>query len=143
MNPPPIIDCAVVLAFAVHDDSVEYSGRATTYHNGDLVGPEITNSAICKNLTEPNDYLFFYCVTDWNVQAAVGHETVEKAEEYAVRCYPGIERLLTRISYSEAEIEEALIGFWSGCKCSVCGKWPHEVNNMTKQSDEWYCEACT
>ena len=142
-GPPPILDCAVVLAYAIHDNSVEYTGSVSTYLHGLLIGPEVRNSAICRNLANPKDYLFIYCDADWNGLAAVGHETFAQAENCAVRNYSGLDDLLVRTSYTEDEIEKALGEYWDGRRCSICCKWPHEVEEMILQNDKWICDKCT
>ena len=141
--PPPILDCAVVLAYAIHDDSVKYSGRTTTSHNWSLIGPDIRHSAICHNLTEPRDYLFFFCNEHWSVEAAAGYDTVEEAEAFAMRTYSGIENVLVRTSYSGAEIEVALNDYWEGRRCALCQKWPHQTEHLAMRNNDWVCDECT
>jgi len=119
-GPPLILDCAVVLAYALHGEAARYTGRGATYHAGRLVGPDIKRSAISRNLGAPYDYLFFYCGDDWSVEAAVGHDTLEEARAYAARMYAGIEDVMVQVSPSQADIETALDAYWEGKRCSRC-----------------------
>jgi hypothetical protein len=141
-HPPVILDSAVVLAYAVHGEHVRYTGREATYHDGQLVGPHIKRSAICRNLAEPHDFLFFYCAEDWSVRAAVGHDTFEAARAYASRMYAGIEQVLIETLHSSAAIELAVEAYWEGRRCAVCGKWPHEVDHLERKEHGWICDEC-
>ena len=141
-HPPVILDSAVVLAYAVHGDRVRYTGREATYHNGLLVGPDVKRSAICRNLAQPHDYLFFYCSENWSVQAAVGHDTLDAARAYASRMYSGIEHALVETAHSAAAIETAVEAYWEGRRCAVCGKWPHEVEHLERKEMGWVCGEC-
>jgi len=141
-GPPLILDCAVVLAYALHGEAARYTGRGATYHAGRLVGPDIKRSAICRNLGAPYDYLFFYCGDDWSVEAAVGHDTLEEARAYAARMYAGIEDVIVQMSPSQADIETALDAYWEGKRCSRCGKWPHEVERFEAKADGLVCGGC-
>jgi hypothetical protein len=47
-QPPPIIDSAKVLAYAVLDSTITHTGKAKVYYAGRLVGP-VSNLAICRN----------------------------------------------------------------------------------------------
>ena len=142
LHPPVILDSAVVLAYAVHGEEVRYSGRGSSYHDGRLIGPDIKHSAICRNLAEPRDYLFFYCSADWSVEAAVGHDTLEDARAYASRMYSGIQQVTVETSHLPADIEAALEAYWGGRRCSVCGKWPHEVGSLARKEVGWVCGEC-
>jgi hypothetical protein len=66
--PPPIIDGATVLEYAVIDDSVRFTGRLHLYHGEKRVGP-VPRLAICKD-PDMDDLLLFHCDTSWSVQAA-------------------------------------------------------------------------
>ena len=140
--PPPIVDCAVVLAYAIHDDSIRYAGRTCTYVNGELVGPNVRRSVIGKNLSDPENYLFIYCDEQWNSLAAVGYGELACAERCAERNYPGIEKVLVRVSPTGYEIESAWEAYWTGWRCSICRKWPHDVETMTRRDENWFCESC-
>ena len=64
-KPPAILDSAKVLSYAILDSSVIYTGKASVYYNGKLVGP-VPKLAICQNKGE-TEVLLFYCNDKWGV----------------------------------------------------------------------------
>lgn len=67
-RPPPVLDSAKVLEFAVLDPSVQFTGALNLYHGDKRIG-RVPCLAICM---DPNvDGLFlFHCDENWNVLAA-------------------------------------------------------------------------
>lgn len=86
-KPPTILDSARVLAFAILDSTVEYTGKITVYMDGKLIGP-VPCLAICQNEGE-RDYLLFYCNKKWKVLAAGGYPSFELTQERAEVAYRG------------------------------------------------------
>lgn len=140
--PPPLIDCAIVLYYAIHDESVKYTGNGKTYMDGNLIGEEIRHSVISKNLCDPFDYMFMYCTENWDVAAVAGYETLEQAFMSAEIKYQGIKNRLISTGDSEENLNEYLENYWEDRRCNKCKKWPHEVSTLTKYADEWLCNNC-
>ncbi len=87
-KPPAIQDSAKVIAFAVTDESVTYTGKVSTYVGGNLIGP-VPKLSICQNPGE-DDYLLFYCNEFWEVLAAGGGDSIEQVKKMAEKGYAGI-----------------------------------------------------
>jgi len=87
-KPPGIQDSAKVIAFAVLDESVIYTGKVSMYVDGNLIGP-VPKLSICQNPDE-DDYLLFYCDECWEVLAAAGGDSIEQVKEMAEKAYAGI-----------------------------------------------------
>ena len=87
-KPPAIQDSAKVIAFAIVDESVTYTGRISTYVDGNLIGP-VAKLSICQNPGE-DDYLLFYCNEQWEVLAAGGGDSIEQVKNTAEEAYSGI-----------------------------------------------------
>ena len=95
-GPPPIIDGARVLEYAILDESVSFTGRLQLYHGGQRVGP-VPCLAICKN-PDMDELLLFHCDSAWNVQGAQIWNapdkrpviTVEEVKQRAEHAYAGI-----------------------------------------------------
>jgi|SRR5688572_27551223 hypothetical protein len=94
--PPPALDNAKVLEYAIVDSSVRYSGRLQLFYGGKKVGP-VPGLAICRD-PGVDGLLLFHCDEDWNVLGAQIwnnpdrpvvsslRDVKERAETY----YPGI-----------------------------------------------------
>ena len=87
-SPPAELDSANVLAYAVLDDTVTYTGRITVYMDDKLLGP-VPHLVIAHNQYEPHDYLLFYCNTEWEVLAAGGYASLAEAKQRAEVAYAG------------------------------------------------------
>jgi hypothetical protein len=102
-TPPPVLDGASVLEYAVVDQSVRFTGRLHLYHGGKSVGP-VPCLAICKD-PAMEELLLFHCDNEWNVLGAQiwnapdnppitsVHEVKMRAENY----YAGISSRWTRL----------------------------------------------
>ncbi len=86
-KPPPVLDSANVLEFAVLGSSVIYTGKVSTSMNFEVV-ENVPCLAICQNEGE-DDYYLFYCDSSWEVLAAGGGESVEKIKAIAEKGYSG------------------------------------------------------
>lgn len=63
MRPPPALDCAHVVEFAVLDETVVFEQRKTLNVGGEWLG-QVPCLAICQNLDE-TEFLIFYCDLNW------------------------------------------------------------------------------
>src|SRR5579863_9491193 len=88
LSPPPALDYARVLAFAVLRDSINHSGRTSLYVGGKEIGP-VPRLAICETAL-CSGVLLFHCDADWKVLGAAGCKSVEDAKENAEITYPGV-----------------------------------------------------
>jgi hypothetical protein len=92
IQPPPAeLDSANVLAYAVVDETVEYTGRITLYVDGKLVDP-VPRLVIAHNQHVPHDYLLFHCNSEWEVLGAGGYASLAEAERSAEIAYAGISK---------------------------------------------------
>jgi hypothetical protein len=66
--PPPVLDSAKVLEYAVIDSSVQFTGALHLYHGDTRVGA-VPCLAICRD-PEVDGLLLFHCDANWNVIAA-------------------------------------------------------------------------
>ncbi len=85
-KPPPALDSAHVLEYAVVDGSMTY--RPTLYVDGLEVGP-VPYLAICRNLSD-DLLLLFHCDETWAVLGAAGGDTIEETKRQAEATYRGI-----------------------------------------------------
>jgi len=65
--PPPVLDDARVLEYAIVDETVEYTGRLHLYANDERIG-SVPRLAICEHLVNA-DLLLVHCDEEWEVLA--------------------------------------------------------------------------
>ena len=87
-NPPPELDGARVLKYAVLTDEIRNTGNVWHRVNG-LDLPKVYALAICK-YDDNEDYYIFYCDSDWNVMTDLCRETLDAALGSAELEYKGI-----------------------------------------------------
>lgn len=138
--PPPVIDCARVLAYAFVDD-IECINRELLLVDGNPL-EAVPNLAICANLADENELLLFYCDWDWNSLCAIGGPSIEQLKAHAERNYPGIQ---TRWIDLNASTEEALAYYDAQPetdRCSFCGKRGFELEQWIQRPSATICKEC-
>jgi hypothetical protein len=136
--PPPVIDSARVLAYAVVDD-IEYKKWGTLY-SGDTLIEKVIGSNLGKDIGP----MLFHCDEEWNVLGVSGGATVTAVKDRAERNYPGVG---SRWIDANVGIEEALAYYdeaTEGETCSFCGKRPFEVAGMVSSPNAGaaICREC-
>lgn len=106
-EPPPAIDSARVLWYAIKSEEVVYKSRSTLYVGGRLLG-EVPCLAVCDNRKICGDFLLLLCNTDWEALGAAGADSVEEAKEWAEREYIGISKQWIKVKYSKREADKYL-----------------------------------
>ena len=94
--PPPVLDRAKVLEYAVVDSSVHFTGALHLYQGNTRVGP-VPCLAICRD-PGVDGLLLFHCDQYWNVVAAQIWNnpdrptiaTVDEVKDQAEKYYSGI-----------------------------------------------------
>ena len=139
--PPPVLECARVLAYGLVDPSIDYVERKTLYIGKDLVGC-VPRLAICQNLGE-DEVLVFHCNNDWGVVGvAGGHSSVEEAKRQVERSYPGMADRWVDTNVSEAEATAYLRKTFPDDECSFCGRTLHEVQRFFVGPKGRICDIC-
>jgi len=140
-SPPPVLDCARVLAYAITDASVNYIERQTLYVGGKLLG-RVPRLAICQNIGE-DEMLVFHCDNNWNVLgAAGGHRSAENAKAQVERAYAGIASKWVDTNVSVDQANAYLREHSGDDVCSFCGRMPHEVEKLIQESTGRICDMC-
>ena len=139
-TPPPVLDGARVLAYAIMDDSVVYTGRSTLYVDGKMLGA-VPRLAVCQD-HDANDVLLLFCDEKWNSLGATGCPSLEEAQQRAEAEYRGVSAKWVDVNVSEEEVERYLEGHWNGQLCSFCGKRPDQVEKMLQSPGARICNEC-
>jgi ClpX C4-type zinc finger len=149
-TPPPVLHMARVLAFAVLDESVRWTGRQRVYVDGKELGP-VPRLALCQNVSGgTKDFLVFYCDDDWEVLGITGGRTLDSAKASAERAYSGV---TAKWVETGVPVEAAEAWIEDNCEeiiCSFCGREAGEFTSVIESKtgvricnrcvDEFYAE---
>ncbi|MDH5641903.1 MAG: hypothetical protein OEY28_11470 [Nitrospira sp.] len=122
-RPPPALDCAHVIEYAVNDEEVTFEQRYTLNVGGEWLS-EVSNLAICQNFGE-TEFMVFYCNSEWETfGVAAGYGTVQEAKERIERSYHGITSKWVASGYSRDEAVKYVERQLKDQSCSFCGRTP-------------------
>ena len=139
--PPPVLASSRVLAYAVADEHVAYTGRHAVFVAGQVLGP-VPRLAIGRSLAG-SDVVLLHCDAEWDVLGVGGYASVEEAKQRAEDSYSGLAGKWQQVSFSDAEVEAFLDEEDRGLICSFCGRHPHEVDRIiTGHGGAAICEIC-
>lgn len=135
-TPPPAIDWARVIAYAIVDADVTWTGRQILYVGEERLGA-VPRLAICQNVFPgTEDVLTLFCDDEWNVLGCTGRPTVEENVEALERWYAGITPKLVYTGLTAEGVEAWLRKEYAEFACAFCKKLPPEVDNMISSGDE-------
>ena len=146
--PPPVIDSAKLLAYAVVDADIEYTDRICLFVNEERLG-KASRLAITANYFIPGDILLEFCDDEWSCKGVIAHKSVEEAKAQAERGYRGISSKWVPSPYSEKDVADYLrdsYGIdptteWWKTMCSFCGK-DIEEGRAFGSRNAVICEKC-
>jgi hypothetical protein len=139
-SPPPVLDCARVIEFAVLDESVGYSGRTLLFVDGKELG-QVPCLAICEG-KKHEDVLLFHCDRDWTVLGCSAHGSVGEAKDRAEHIYPGLSARWVDAHVSDEEAERYLDEMFRDDRCSFCGKRADQVERLIQKDEARICDRC-
>jgi len=140
--PPIVIGSDRVIAYAIVDKSVKFSGKKRLFIEGNLLG-EVPNVAICKSLNkELKDYLILYCDKKWSMLGVAGAPTFSEAVKEAERCYQGIAKKFVRTGNSEKIARRWMAEKYPEAVCNFCGRMYFEVDTLVEGRAAVICSAC-
>jgi hypothetical protein len=141
-SPPPAIDSARVLAYAILGDSVQWTGRQKLFHGGKEVGP-VPCLALCENAWgDWKEIHIFHCNAEWDVLGAGGASTLEEAQASAERSYRGIGEKWVFLNTTKEEAREWIRKESADVLCSFCDRIPAEMNKMISGKSASICNYC-
>jgi hypothetical protein len=139
-SPPPVLDCARVIEYAVLNESIGYSGRTLLFVDRRELG-QVPCLAICAD-KEPPGVLLFHCNSKWTVLGCSGHDSIAKAKARAEGIYPGLSACWVDAHVSEEQAERYLDDLFRGKRCSFCGKRPDQVERLIQKNKARICDHC-
>jgi hypothetical protein len=140
--PPPVLDSAQVIAYAVLDKSVIWTGRQSLFVDGEPLG-SVPRLAICRNLFgDPKDYLIFHCDNRWNVLGIASAPTLRECKVRAENWYEGVSRCWTHTHTTKQQAEKWLRAECAGSACSFCARLPAETDGFFSKRGVNVCFTC-
>ena len=122
-RPPPALDCAQVIEYAVTDETVTFEQRNTLNVGGKWLG-EVSNLAICQNFDETK-IMVFHCNHEWEVLGvAAGYGSIQDAKERTERSYHGITAKWMAGGHSREDAIKYVETQFKNQSCSFCGRTP-------------------
>jgi ClpX C4-type zinc finger len=138
--PPPVLDCARVIEYAVLNESVGYSGRTLLFVDGKELG-QVPCLAICADKKSPG-VMLFHCDREWTVLGCSGHPSIPEAKDRAERIYPGLSACWVDAHISEEQAEQYLDELLGDQQCSFCDKRADQVEQLIQRDDARICDRC-
>lgn len=142
-QPPPVLDSARLLAYAVLDETVRYSGHSSLFVDGKELGA-VPCLAICQpsGASGISGVLLFHCSDDWTVLGAAEYPSVAEAKRRAEHIYRGLYSHWIEANVTEQEVARHMDEVWGDKRCSVCGKTPDQVERLLGKNDVRLCDSC-
>ena len=142
--PPPVLDGARVIAWAIVDDSVRWTGRQKLFR-GDVPIGAMPRLALCQNLHGLQDILLFHCDATWNVEAVSGSPTLEDTKAMAERAYAGIGARWVPLDLPVQQAREWLATSDDGTsalRCAFCDATAFERQRFVTSRGVAICDVC-
>jgi hypothetical protein len=140
--PPPVLDFARVIAYAILDDSVKWTGKQKIFVGDEQLGP-VPRLALAQDVEgELEDILIFHCNDQWEVLGLTGADSIEAAKAIAEHAYHGV---TGRWIDTATTVEEARVWIRENHQhlfCLFCGRSPHELKSLLTQKLGAICDRC-
>ena len=137
--PPPALEGARLLAYAIVDATVGHTGKSTLYVDGKLLGA-VPCLAICQQW--PDAVLLFFCDEKWESLGVVECPSLAEAQKRAEGEYTGLSKRWVNANVSEEQAARYLSKQSDAPRCSFCGKSPQEVQQMFSTPTACVCDGC-
>lgn len=140
--PPPALNNARVIAYAIVDDSVEWTGRQKLFVGANQIGP-VPRLALCQDVWgDFKEIHTFHCDEDWEVLASGGGKTIEDAQASAENAYRGISAKWIFLNTSEKDAREWIRKECADMLCSFCDRIPAEMESLVRGKSGAICNYC-
>lgn len=139
-RPPPVLDSAHVIGYAIVDDSVVYTGKRALNLDNELLG-SVSRLAIGQNLAD-GAYLLLYCDETWSVLGVSGGDSIEEIKRTAEKAYKGITQKWQPSEVSKEQAQQYQDELMGGLVCSFCGKRPEQIQSIVRSAHAAICNEC-
>lgn len=140
--PPPVLEDARVLWYAIVSPPIHYCGHSGLFVDGKEIGP-VPRLVVAKAYLD-GDVLLLHCDTQWeSLGVAGGFKTAGDAKQRAERIYFGINAAWTKASTTAAEALRHRERTWAGTGCSFCGRLPYQgISQLIESRGARICDLC-
>jgi hypothetical protein len=140
--PPPVIGNARVIAYAIVDESVTWTGRQALYRDGKEVGP-VPCIALMQDMEgKIMDTIILHCDSEWEVVAVSGAKTFEDAKARVERAYNGINQRWRDGGASLDKAKEWVAENYEYLVCLFCGRSAAEMTSFVTKGAGSICGTC-
>ena len=140
--PPPVVDMARVIAYAILDESVEWTGRQTLFVDGKELG-SVPRLILCQNIGgDLKDILLFHCNEAWECLGTSGTDTLTNAKAQAEQAYRGITSKWIEMNVSRVEARAWIEKKYPDSICSFCDRLPTEYEQLVSGKSVAICNIC-
>lgn len=140
--PPPAIGSDRVIAYAIVDKTVHFTGEQRLFVGDKLLG-RVPRIAICKSLRKDlKDYLILFCSKSWQALGVAGAKSLPLAKREVERYYAGISDKWVTVNTSERMAKRWLTEKYPEDVCSFCGQLSYEVEAMFPAPSAVICSTC-
>ncbi len=139
--PPPLIDCARVLRYAVVDESVRYTPRGKLFVDGVEVGA-VPRLAVVRNLVD-DEVMLLHCDETWNSLAVSGGGSIDDVTAHANHRYQGLAGKWNDAPHSDADFAKAVCDEYGDDRCSFCARFSFQIDAlMIRGNRAMICGDC-
>ena len=141
--PPPVLDMARVIAYAIVDESVHWTGKQKLFVGDKELGP-VPKLALCQNVNgDMTDILIFHCNDDWKVIGISGGKKLDNAKISAERAYRGITAKWISANVTEEEARAWIKENYPEMSCSFCERLACNLQQLIEsKSGVRVCNYC-
>lgn len=137
--PPPVLDGARLLAYAIVDETVTHTGSSTLYVDGKPIGA-VPCLAIVQQ--ETGGVLLLFCDEQWDSIGVVECSSLAEAQTRADSEYKGLSTTWVNANVSEQEAARYMEEQSDAQRCSFCEKPPEAVRHLFATSTARICDGC-
>jgi hypothetical protein len=145
-KPPPVLRNGRVLAYAILNESVKYSGHSSLFVGNIKDGLKELGPVPCLAVTQDlktGEIALLHCDEDWDLLGTGGrYESVEQAKASAERAYHGVSSCWIDPMVTQEEALKFRDEVWADERCSFCDKIPPDFNMMIKRNNVRICDSC-
>ena len=142
MSPPPAIDFARVIEYALVEEPIRWTGRQRLYVGDVLLGP-VPRLVLVQNMDGPLvDVLLFHCDEDWQVLGVNGAATLADAKALAEAAYAGVTKHWMPANVTAAAAERYMRTTFPRAFCSFRDRSAGEAGRFVESQTATICADC-
>lgn len=139
--PPPLIDCARVLYYAIVGEGVRYAPKGKVFVGGVELGA-VPRLAIVRSLVD-EEIMLLHCDDEWASLGSSGAGSVEAVMAHANARYEGLAGQWHEAPYPDVEFAKTVADAYRDERCSFCGRYHFQIDGPMIEGDRaMICSDC-